>query len=83
MTIFSPQEESDEAALGRLAEAGVGVSHLAPRLHREMVAKFAPLTRAQFEALKSSHSYWPCNFHEDKYFESLGEQRKLCNKKFN
>jgi hypothetical protein len=55
----------------------VGVSHLAPRLHREMVAKFAPLTRAQFEALKSSHSYWPCNFHEDKYFESLGEQRNL------
>jgi hypothetical protein len=63
----------DKAALGRLSEAGVTVAHLASSFRREMVAKFAPLTRSQFEALKASPNYWPCNFHEDKYFESLGK----------
>ena len=34
------------------------------------VAAFQPLTRAQFDQLKSSPSYWPTNFHPEKYLES-------------
>jgi len=57
--------------INKLKEAGVDVNSFSRHFRREMVAKFAPLTRSQFEGLKSQPSYWPCNFHEDKYFESL------------
>eukprot|EP00088_Acartia_fossae_P008192 TRINITY_DN13892_c0_g1_i1.p1 TRINITY_DN13892_c0_g1~~TRINITY_DN13892_c0_g1_i1.p1 ORF type:complete len:439 (+),score=63.98 TRINITY_DN13892_c0_g1_i1:56-1372(+) len=55
----------------KLVEAGVDSSAFAPTFRKELVAKFGPLTRTQFDQLKESPSYWPCNFHEDKYFESL------------
>lgn len=55
----------------KLKEAGVDVNSFSCHFRHEMVAKFAPLTRSQFEGLKAQPSYWPCNFHEDKYFESL------------
>lgn len=57
--------------ISKLKTAGVDVSAFSCVFRREMVAKFAPLTRSQFEALKSFPAYWPCNFHEDKYLESL------------
>jgi len=55
----------------KLTDAGIDVAAFSPAFRRENVAKFAPLTRSQFEGLKSQVSYWPCNFHEDKYLESL------------
>lgn len=56
----------------KLEAVGVDASALFSHFGLEAVAKFAPLTRSQFEDLKSHpSSYWPCNFHEDKYFESL------------
>ncbi|XP_023329157.1 probable inactive tRNA-specific adenosine deaminase-like protein 3 [Eurytemora carolleeae] len=57
--------------INKLKETGVDTSAFSPNFRRELVAKFAPLTRSQFEGLKCLPSYWPCNFHEDKYFESL------------
>lgn len=57
--------------LKQLTEAGVDTTAFSNTFRRQQVAKFAPLTRSQFEALKRHPAYWPCNFHEDKYFESL------------
>jgi len=58
--------------VSKLTAAGVDVAAFAPHFRRQEVAAFAPLTRAQFEGLKAATGvYWPCNFHEDKYFESL------------
>lgn len=55
----------------KLTEAGVDTSAFSNVFRPQQVAKFAPLTRTQFETLKRHPAYWPCNFHEDKYFESL------------
>eukprot|EP00088_Acartia_fossae_P000623 TRINITY_DN10256_c0_g1_i10.p1 TRINITY_DN10256_c0_g1~~TRINITY_DN10256_c0_g1_i10.p1 ORF type:complete len:583 (-),score=115.27 TRINITY_DN10256_c0_g1_i10:218-1966(-) len=56
----------------RLSEAGVDADAFADNFRVESVAEFAPLTRRQFDMLKTERdTYWPCNFHEDKYFESL------------
>jgi len=56
----------------RLTEAGVEPGVFANDFRVEYVAEFAPLTRRQFDLLKGDmDTYWPCNFHEDKYFESL------------
>ena len=57
--------------INKLKDTGVDTSAFSPNFKRENVAKFAPLTRSQFDGLKANPSYWPCNFHEDKYFESL------------
>jgi len=60
--------------VSKLTAAGVDVAAFSPHFRRHEVAAFAPLTRAQFEGLKTAGgggAYWPCNFHEDKYFESL------------
>jgi tRNA-specific adenosine deaminase 3 len=57
--------------INKLKETGVDITAFSHNFQSEYVAKFAPLTRSQFEGLKSHPSYWPCNFHEDKYFESL------------
>lgn len=61
----------DTLVRNKLADAGIDVAAFSRVFRREHVAKFAPLTRTQFEELKSQASYWPCNFHEDKYLESL------------
>jgi len=60
------------AIQGRLTSVGVDPRVFGDQFRVEMVAEFAPLTRWQFELLKNEKgTYWPCNFHEDKYFESL------------
>jgi len=63
----------DPAAVrSRLEAAGVDPSVFSDNFRVERVAEFAPLTRRQFDIIKADKdSYWPCNFHEDKYFESL------------
>jgi len=62
----------DTLVSNKLTEAGIDVAAFSRVFRCENVAKFAPLTRTQFEELKSqAASYWPCNFHEDKYLESL------------
>jgi len=61
-----------EAIQSHLANVGVDPGVFGDQFRVEMVAEFAPLTRWQFELLKNEKgTYWPCNFHEDKYFESL------------
>lgn len=64
---------TDPASIqARLMEAGVEPDVFADNFSVEYVAEFAPLTRRQFDMLKGAKdTYWPCNFHEDKYFESL------------
>jgi len=66
-------EAADPASVqARLTEAGVEPDVFADNFRIEYVAEFAPLTRRQFDILKGDmDTYWPCNFHEDKYFESL------------
>jgi tRNA-specific adenosine deaminase 3 len=60
------------AVQARLTEAGVEPTVFEENFRVEYVAEFAPLTRHQFDRLKGDKdTYWPCNFHEDKYFESL------------
>jgi len=79
-----------DRVLEKLTEAGVDTSAFSNIFRPQQVAKFAPLTRNQFETLKRHPAYWPCNFHEDKYFESLvtsshelwGEENRVLQDKY-
>lgn len=62
------EENSEKDVLVSLEKLGFNTSLLAPKLDILQVFKYAPKTRVQF--LKSNE-YWPTNFHEDKYVESL------------
>lgn len=58
----------------RLTDLGVDTDSLTGEFTLTSVAVSAPLTRTQFNKLKEDEDYWPCNFHEDKYLESLVTQ---------
>lgn len=57
-----------------LTDIGISKSTLAKELKQVEVAALPPTTRKQFDRLRSAPDYWPCNFHEDKYIESLVNQ---------
>jgi len=55
-----------------LAGLGVDTSHLVlDDISTVKVAGVPPSTRRQYDLLRREEGYWPCNFHEDKYLESL------------
>eukprot|EP00092_Neocalanus_flemingeri_P104780 GFUD01134253.1.p1 GENE.GFUD01134253.1~~GFUD01134253.1.p1 ORF type:complete len:388 (-),score=106.77 GFUD01134253.1:104-1267(-) len=43
---------------------------LEDQLNVVFVASFQPVTRAQYNTLRTSPDYWPTNFHPEKYIES-------------
>jgi len=68
-------KDCDIDNMGRnLTALGVDTQSLTGEFTLASVAVRAPLTRIQFTALRDSPDYWPCNFHEDKYMESLVNQ---------
>ena len=46
----------------KLTDAGIDVAAFSPAFRRENVAKFAPLTRSQFEGLKSQVNPFPLGY---------------------
>ena len=63
-------EDREAAALARLVGLGVGTEGLG-RVTEERVPDSQPVSREQYEGLRAVPGYWPTNFHEDKYLESL------------
>jgi len=64
---------TDPDSHSRLASLGPEINldtALEDQLTVAYVAASQPFTRAQFDKLKSSPSYWPTNFHPEKYLES-------------
>ena len=58
------------STLSQLASLGLPTSCLG-QVTQEQVAAWQPVSRAQYDELRTPASHWPSHFHEDKHLESL------------
>jgi tRNA-specific adenosine deaminase 3 len=82
LLLWEVVEEDNESVssmvvMNKLEKLGVDIAGLDPEVHVERVASSQPVTRWQFEHLRTGSGgavpYWPSNFHPDKYIEGLLE----------